>query len=954
MKKLFLIPLLACYSCVMAFAVNVGTKAELVAALANGGDITLTANISSDVQLDITKATVIDGNGFAVKGTQQYVFQVGADATLKNLVIYAAKSKAGRGLLVNDNTNDIVLSLDNVTINATERGMDVWYSNNVTLNIKDSKIQLVPNGGAAQDATTGMPATDNYDVKTSSVSSGYSRGVNIGQLTNSSIVLENTTVQGFFYNLNNIGGTMLGSKVTASNCVFKGRAAFNIWGEDGEYVCNDCAVTGINNFAGSQESFASFVLNGQGTISKRNKLTINGGTIVSAYFDATGMANPNARQYLLRDLGEDNVIVINNSSYTCTKEANEEGDAKGGVIEYASSSTNITINGGSYDCPSIIGGALSDGAGNTGSVVITGGDFNVNTVSPDMTDPDMYSTVDVQGGTYNIDLADLHAPDDESNGLISAANEVVANQDGTTSIVPAGTAAATSQAAASEIEWNNPAHWTVPSASSNVVIAANQTVTLEGAAGAAYRLDMGDGAKLIVKEGTTLTIGKGGVALNNGGAVNPQIIIEQGAKVITYGLMYNSVAENLIIKASAAKHGVLLIDPNAQAYGDNHPMGTVEFVTKSFFKDNDHYQFERFGIPTWNTLESIDCDVDGLSTGIYIYENNGWQDLGYLKKGVAFKKIDRLNKPFVACNLIAYQEAAGAAYKFAGSLMGNSDAALNANLEWNPFANSYTGDVDIIKYLEGLASGVNVDPTVYLATPTGLGTYSWDPVDAEWAAGEKLAPMQAFILHNHGQEAEVSAIDYSEMVWAPGSAASAPRRSAAASDNTAKLRIIVSNEQGAWDNVKMTESATNMHNATKYMNDEVNIYAMADEKCGIIATDNLENTYVGFSTVNGGKYTISFANVEGREFTLVDHETGAQVAMAEGNKYEFTAAANSANDYRFEIVESAKLPTAIENTEAVKSAKGIYTITGQFLGEMNVWNTLPAGVYVVNGEKRVK
>jgi hypothetical protein len=76
--------------------------------------------------------------------------------------------------------------------------------------------------------------------------------------------------------------------------------------------------------------------------------------------------------------------------------------------------------------------------------------------------------------------------------------------------------------------------------------------------------------------------------------------------------------------------------------------------------------------------------------------------------------------------------------------------------------------------------------------------------------------------------------------------------------------------------------------------------------------------------------------------------------MVEGAMYEFTAAANSVNDYRFEIVGAAKMPTAIENTEAVKSAKGIYTITGQYMGEMSVWNTLPAGVYVVNGEKLVK
>ena len=138
------------------------------------------------------------------------------------------------------------------------------------------------------------------------------------------------------------------------------------------------------------------------------------------------------------------------------------------------------------------------------------------------------------------------------------------------------------------------------------------------------------------------------------------------------------------------------------------------------------------------------------------------------------------------------------------------------------------------------------------------------------------------------------------------------------------------------------------------MNDDVNIYAMADMKASIVAAEDINNTYVGFSTVKGGEFTISFANVEGREFVLVDHETGARVAIAEGNTYEFTAAANSANDYRFEIVGMAKLPTAIENTEAVKSAKGIYTITGQYVGEMSVWNSLPAGIYVVNGEKLVK
>ena len=155
------------------------------------------------------------------------------------------------------------------------------------------------------------------------------------------------------------------------------------------------------------------------------------------------------------------------------------------------------------------------------------------------------------------------------------------------------------------------------------------------------------------------------------------------------------------------------------------------------------------------------------------------------------------------------------------------------------------------------------------------------------------------------------------------------------------------------DNLKMSESAENNHNAVKYMNDDVNIYATAEDKYGIVAAEDLNDTYVGFSTVEGGEFTISFANVAGREFDLIDLETGARVAIAEGETYNFHMAANTMNDYRFKVVER-KVATAMENTEAVKSVKGIYTITGQYVGEMNVWNTLPAGVYVINGAKCVK
>lgn len=979
MKKLFLVPLMALMTCVSVYAMEVNNLADLQSALATGGEITLTANITTDATLNVSQAnTTLIGNGFAIKSTDQYVLQISANnVSVKNIVLYAATSKAGRGILVNDKTNDVKISLDNVTINATERGMDVWYSNNVTLNISNSTIQLVPNGGLSQNEETGMPATDNYDKVTTSVNNNYSRGINIGQLTNSTIVMTNTTVQGFFYNVNNIGGTMLGTKVTATECTFKGRAAFNIWGDDGEYVCNDCAVTGINNFSGKSESFASFVLNGNGTISKRNELTINGGTIVSAYFDATGMANPNARQYLLRDLGQDNVVVINNTSYSCTKEANAEGDAKGGVVEYASSSTNITINGGTYDCPSIVGSTLHDNEGNTGSITITGGEFNVSTVSPDMTDGDLYSTVEIQGGTFQItttdpetgaevvvDIADLVDPNNAENTLLGNTSETIENQDGTVSVVPQGTEAATEKvdpAIKTNLVWGTDVTMTAQ----NVVVQPTQTLTLNSGTANAYRLDMGQNATVIVKSGSTLNIGEGGVALNNNGANDPQIIVEQGATLVLNGLMYGSVPENLIIKASPASYGQLLVNPNVQAHGDNHPNGTFEFVTRSFYLDDAHYQYERFGIPTYTTVESVECNVEGLYTGIYVYENEDWQDLGYLVKGTPFANTSRLNTPFATCNLIAYNYSgspSNATYSFKGGLTGNSNASLNCNLDWNPFANSYTADVDAALFLSGLGSDANVTKAIYIAVPQGQGQYRWDGYDPELVAeyladnGKKLVvrPMQAFILRNKHM-AEIKTINYQNAVWNPGTSAGAPARVSSVSDNTARVRIMIDNGQGLSDYLNLTESATYASKVDKYMNDDVNIYAHdADDLLTILSAEDIQDTYVGFSTVQGGNFTISFPKATGRAFTLVDLETGAEVDAEQGNTYSFSAAPNTNADYRFKLVESKKVMTGAEDIRAEKAAKGIYTIMGQYLGEMNIWSSLPAGVYVVDGEKRVK
>ena len=44
--------------------------------------------------------------------------------------------------------------------------------------------------------------------------------------------------------------------------------------------------------------------------------------------------------------------------------------------------------------------------------------------------------------------------------------------------------------------------------------------------------------------------------------------------------------------------------------------------------------------------------------------------------------------------------------------------------------------------------------------------------------------------------------------------------------------------------------------------------------------------------------------------------------------------------------------TPMENVEATAAAKGIYTVSGQFVG--NDYHSLPNGIYVVDGKKIVK
>lgn len=441
-----------------------------------------------------------------------------------------------------------------------------------------------------------------------------------------------------------------------------------------------------------------------------------------------------------------------------------------------------------------------------------------------------------------------------------------------------------------------------------------------------------------------------------------KIIVEPGAQLIVTGEEGVTTMDpaSLVFQATVTNQAKFLMAPSVT--DNKHPKATVEFTaTKSFYVDGDNYQWERFAIPSNEALISLECLTPGLETDIQEFGAKGWKSLGFLTGGTPYAAANKMGKPFGAYNMLVNRATVGAKeakYSFTGKLTGNIDADLVLDHEWTPFANSYLADVDLAELLDRLKDDEDVTPTVYVNTPSGPG-FVWDGVNEEWfdvIGIKKLAPLQGFYLYNEAAAVRGSGIDYNEMVWNPAvNPSPAPaRRAAAISNNTAKLRIVVTNEQGVWDNVKMTESDVNT-SSPKCMNDDINLYAHADEKkLAIVADEDLADTYIGFSTINGGEFTISFTNVDGREFDLIDLETGARVEANEGQTYTFSAAKNTNADYRFKLVERRRVITDIDKVGADKKAQGIYTIMGQYVGEMNLWNTLPAGVYVVDGAKRVK
>lgn len=124
--------------CTVCGETLVGTLEELVAALANGGKITLTADITASDILVIGKPTVLNGNGHTITSSAARAINIsGADGvTIKNLTVVASGERAFN---VIQNATNVVI--ENVTATAANYTVNAATSApNAVVTVKNSTL----------------------------------------------------------------------------------------------------------------------------------------------------------------------------------------------------------------------------------------------------------------------------------------------------------------------------------------------------------------------------------------------------------------------------------------------------------------------------------------------------------------------------------------------------------------------------------------------------------------------------------------------------------------------------------------------------------------------------------------------------------------------------------------------------------------------------------------------
>jgi len=685
--------------------------------------------------------------------------------------------------------------------------------------------------------------------------------------------------------------------------------------------------------AAYSSGFARWLIKGYcggstGLYAKSGQIEIVDGTIASTNTTASA---PETGKRSGVDAGGSAIVIESNVSYSGNISVNISGDSKvEATAGYAIEEKIATGATTEVESVNIQGGTLQGGAGaiivqnaSKDKVEISGGNY---------TDQDGENLVKVElagGATQTVDVSAFIPSGNQSHTTeVIVDNKVVV-------VVGPGQAPNASNTVVgatpgTNVKWNG----TTP-----------ETLDFDLTLGE-LEINEADEQELTIAAGKKLTVTR--LVLGE----NARIIVEAGGKLIVTGNhgIVAPVVENILLKTSEAAQAILLFHPTVSS--NRHPNATVQMHSKAYRDANTgKYVWQRFGVPTYNS-ELRRTDIHNQYS-----TPTAWRKISH-QEWVTFDANEGM-VPFVCYGLTTNQNEALGVYVFECPLMGNDNVTLPLEDNWNYFANSYMSPIDIRAMLSALNTGV--EGTLYLYRPSdnwwyelNNGAYAFDennelPLDID--------PMQAFIFHRKAASAANQVINYKDQIWDPimeSNTSGAPARSR---NSFNKAMVEIAAADGTKDCVRMIEDDQfsadfdNSYDASKYMN-ENSFNLFAGEQLGIIATDNLEGTALTLNTKDQTSFTMTISHVNGMDYAIRDNLTGTEIAMVEGATYMFSVPANTTVEGRFEIVPMAKMPTAIENIEETAAVKGIYTVSGQFVG--NDYHSLPNGVYVVDGQKIVK
>lgn len=456
--------------------------------------------------------------------------------------------------------------------------------------------------------------------------------------------------------------------------------------------------------------------------------------------------------------------------------------------------------------------------------------------------------------------------------------------------------------------------------------------------------------------------------VNNGLDVqgNSKVEVQAGSSlVIGEGGITTASPANIVLGADEDGGASLLLHPDITV--NQTPELTVMMKAEQVGIYETEFYWHRFAMP----VASISAlpHTPNTPTAIYGWDYNAqdWYALSSLNQLV----------PFAGYALTVNGDRQDVTYTFQGNLTGNINTDLAFSHQgYNFFGNSYTGYIKVSYLANEIIGNADIDASIWMWNPA---TQSYAAVglqalkeaeDGGYAAAmyrnwqREIAPMQTFILRLPNTTSATAEVDYAATIWAnpryAGSATPAPARANAEIEGTI-VRLSVADANGNSDEMLFMEKDSYSdaydrgYDATKYMNsNNMNMYTLQNgEKLSAVATDNLNGKSFDIETKCAISYTLTFDAVLGEtNYAVRDNVTGATIAMNQGSTYTFTAQPNSTVAGRFTFVPVQNMPTDVETVEANSNVRGIYTITGQYVGED--FESLPAGVYVVDGVKIVK